>query len=107
MSTEPRRIIPKPTVLDTPEPDMLINDILTIFQNEIAQIANKSRKGIQAGKTLDGSDARILQGYAKMLVELSKEARERSKADDAGSLSNEQLVEAMQLLLEAQKSAPK
>lgn len=104
---EPRRIIPVVN-LNTPEPDTLIADILNIFQNEIAQIANKSRKGIAAGKSLDGSDARILQGYAKMLVELSKEDRERKKSDDgAGSLTNEQLIEAMSVLMEASKNAPK
>lgn len=101
MSTEtPRRIIPTVVSVEAPEPDRLIADILNIFQNEIAQIAMRSRKGIQAGKSLEASDARILQGYAKMLVELSKEDRERRKSDDGiGALTNEQLVEAMKLLM--------
>jgi hypothetical protein len=83
MSTDsPRKIIPKSTILQSPEPDRLIADILNIFQNEITQIADRSRRGIAAGKSLEASDARILQGYAKMLVELSKEDRERRKSDD-------------------------
>lgn len=103
MSTEsPRKIIPATLITQAPEADRLIADILNIFQNEIAQIANKSRKGIQAGKSLEAGDARILQGYAKMLVELSKEDRERKKSDDGvGSLTNEQLVEAMKLIMDA------
>ena len=93
MSTEsPRKIIPKISVIQAPEANLLIADILNIFQNEIAQIANKSRKGIAMGKSLDAGDARILQGYAKMLVELSKEDRERRKSDDLKDMPEEEFL---------------
>lgn len=92
MSTDsPRRIIPK-AVIDSPEADRLLADILNIFQNEITQIAHKSRKGIMAGKSLEASDARILQGYAKMLVELSKEERERRKSDDLKDMPEDEFL---------------
>lgn len=93
MSAEsPRKIIPKATILQSPEPDRLIADILNIFQNEITQIAERSRRGIANGKSLESADARILQGYAKMLVELSKEDRERRKSDDLKDMPEEEFL---------------
>lgn len=97
MSTGPvtRRIIPVNAIREIPEPDTLIADILNIFQKEITQFANKSRLGIIQGKTLPAEDARVLQGYAKMLVELSKEGRERQKAEDLSKMTDAELVAAM------------
>lgn len=98
MSTDsPRRIIPN-VAKQVPEADLLISDILSIFQTQITHFANKSRKGLTQDKSLPPEDARVLQGYAKMLVELSKETRERAKADDASGMSDEQLLEAMEAL---------
>lgn len=106
MSSEsPRRIIPVNQVKQVPEADVLIGDILTVFQNEIAQIANRSRAGIIKGQSLEPGDARILQGYAKMLVELSKETRERQKAEDTSKMTDAELLEAVQVLQNKIKAA--
>src|SRR5690242_2484931 len=98
MSNVTRRIIPVNQIREIPEPDTLIADILNIFQKEITQFANKSRNGILAGKNLSPEDARVLQGYAKQLVELSKEARERQKAEDLSKMTDAELLAAMDTL---------
>lgn len=98
--SEPRRIIPKQShVVEVPQADLLIADALRIIQNEMVQFATKSRNG----KSLSLSEARVLQGYIKSLTDLSKESRERAKQDDLSNMTDEELVSAMQSLL--QKSA--
>lgn len=102
MSAEsPRRLVIKPNnVLVVPEAETLIGDALRIIQNQLTQIAAKSNKAIAAGNTLGLAEARVLQGYIKALVELSKESRERSKADDFSNLSDEELAQLAQTLLQ-------
>ena len=100
MSAEPRKIIPKQsTVLMVPEAQTLISDALRIIQNQLTQIASQSNKAISQGKTLGLAEARVLQGYIKALVELSKEERERAKGDDLSNLTDEELAELVQVLL--------
>jgi hypothetical protein len=100
MSEAPRKLIIKPSnVLVVPEANTLIADALRIIQNQLTQIAAQSNKAISQGKTLGLAEARVLQGYIKALVELSKEERERSKSDDLSKLSDEELAELVQVLL--------
>lgn len=100
MSEAPRRLIVKPSnVLVVPEANTLIADALRIIQNQLTQIASQSNKAISQGKTLGLAEARVLQGYIKALVELSKEERERSKSDDLSKLSDEELAQLVQVLL--------
>lgn len=95
-----RRIIPKSTVLVVPEAETLIADALRIIQNQLTQISNMSSKAIAKGQTLPLAEARVLQGYIKALVELSKESRERAKSDDLSNLSDEELAKLAQALLD-------
>lgn len=108
MSAEtPRRLIAKPSqVLDVPEAETLIADALRIIQNQITQIATQSNRLIVQGKTLGLAEARVLQGYIKSLVELSKEARERAKDDNLANMSDEELLELAQLLIAKKIKAP-
>lgn len=100
MSEAPRKLMIKPSnVLVVPEATTLIADALRIIQNQLTQIASQSNKAISQGKTLGLAEARVLQGYIKALVELSKEERERAKSDDLSKLSDEELAELVQVLL--------
>lgn len=99
MSEPVRRIITN-QIMVVPEADKLIDDAMRIIQNELVKFAKMSKET----KTLSLAEARVLQGYVKSLTELSKESRERAKADDPSQMSDEQLVEAMQTLL---KKSPK
>lgn len=92
-----RKIIPN-QVMVVPEAETLISDILVILQNEISQIAMKSKKGILKGESLGLAEARVLQGYAKSLVELSKESREQKKGGDLSNMSDDELLELVEVL---------
>lgn len=106
-----RRIIPEKTsaikrldagnILLVPSVDNLLGDILSIMEIEIVRFRTKVRQG----KALELKEARILQGYAKSLVELSKEARERDKAQDWEGMSDEQLLAALQAKIDAKKAS--
>ena len=107
MSEEPkRRIIVPPSgqrmieakpvhaelVLE-PTVDTLIKDALTIISSEIAAYKRK----IDRPKTrLELGESRVVQGYLKALVELSKEVRERQEEQDLANYSDEQLVKLLE-----------
>lgn len=97
-----RRIIPKQSsIVSVPQADTLIADALHIIQTEMVQFASKHR----SGKSLSLAEARVLQGYIKSLTDLSKESRERAKADDLSGMSNEEMVKAMTSLMSPQELA--
>jgi len=83
----------------TPSTDALIADAFQVIQSEIVKFANKTRQG----KSLDLAEARVLQGYLKCLVEISREGRERDKETDLSNLTNEELATLVQGLI---KNAP-
>lgn len=78
-----------------PAVEGLIADSLQIIQAELLRYSQKSK----SGKSLDLREARVLQGYIKAMVELSKENRERSKDDDFSKMSTEELTELLQVLI--------
>lgn len=97
-SRVPKRIIPKldpRNVVVLANADALIDDALAVIEKEILKFKNK----VNVGKSLDLAEARVLQGYIKSLVELSKESRERAKDEELGKMSEEQLLTELQTLL--------
>jgi hypothetical protein len=100
-----RRIIPPKSKIEAsnivlmPNVQSLLSDALMVIQTEVARFSGKARKGI----SLDLREARVLQGYIKALVELSKEAREREKNTDLSEMTPEELLELANALIEAKK----
>lgn len=80
--------------------DGMISDALDTLQTEIARYRSKVQRGI----ALNPVEAKIMQGYIKSLVDLSKEDRERAKEADLSDLTIDQLV---QLAASKQKQLPK
>lgn len=69
----------------------MLDGALKTLGEQLGRLALKSRSA-----TLDEKEAKVLQGYIRSLVELSKEEREREKQEQAGdlsSLSHEELLE--------------
>ncbi|MEZ0209214.1 MAG: hypothetical protein ACAH17_03515 [Candidatus Paceibacterota bacterium] len=82
----------------------MLDRALNIIDEQLTKIALKSR---QAGGLLDANETKSLHGHVKALVELSKEEREREKADKTAeqlaSLSNDELLELAKAQLESVK----
>lgn len=81
--------------------DNLLVRSLGILDEQITKLGLKSRSSIFTEK-----EARVLQGYVKSLVELSKEEREREKAAEKNGLEGlswEELVKLGQEQIEKQK----
>ena len=74
-----------PVVVPTLE--NLLSDALSVIGGELARYAQKSKRGV----TLDLKEARAVQGYMNALIQLSKEERERARAEDLANLSDEEL----------------
>jgi Ser-tRNA(Ala) deacylase AlaX len=64
----------------------ILADALDTVANETLKLNLKSRSG-----KLDASDAKMLQGYIKSLVDISKELREVDKQSDVENMSDEEL----------------
>jgi len=75
-------------VAKPPSLEVLVSDALLIVANELSKYRNKTDKGI----TLDLKEARIVQGYMKSLIEISREARESNDSKHLEHLSDEELV---------------
>ena len=100
MSEEPKRRLvvkdPRSTsntvvVSRTTNTSTLLENALKTLSEQLDKLALKSRVS-----TFDEKEARVLQGYIKSLVDLSKEERERDKADtlgDLAKLTDEELLE--------------
>jgi len=80
-----------------PTVETLIKDALSIISSEIS---NYKKKIERPGTKLELSESRVVQGYLKSLVELSKEVREREANQDLANVSDDELVK----LLEGLKS---
>ena len=82
----------------TPSTVSMLDDALGIIGQQIDMFRVKSGQN----QRLDEKEARILQGYIKSLVDLSKEEREREKLDDAlKNMSDEELLELAKKQLES------
>lgn len=76
----------KANVLVMAPVDGMLEQALSILQSELVRFQMKTK---QLNKSLTLAEARVLTGYIKALVELSKESREREKQakfDDMGTL---------------------
>lgn len=71
-----------------PNIDSIMSDALQTLQTEVVKLKSK----VQQGRSLDVKEAKVLQGYIKSLVELSREDRERTKETDLSELSTEELL---------------
>lgn len=75
--------------------DGMLNRALGTLDEQLTKLSIMSRSA-----TFTEKEARVLQGYIKSLVELSREERERDKANrdlgDLGNLTPEQLLELAQ-----------
>lgn len=107
-SRVPKRIIPaqKPrlttaNVTSLASVDAMLDDALGILEAELIGLKVKQRDGIK----LKLAESRILVGYIKSLVELSKEQRERDSQKNFGDMSDEQLLEHFRARVEAKKLA--
>jgi hypothetical protein len=102
MAENKRVIVPgRASVILAPGVENLLGDALRVIELEITRFHHR----LQRGQSLTGEDARILQGYIRSLVELSKEKREREKdeAEDLANMSNEDLVALCQKLIAAKE----
>ena len=77
-----------------PSIDQLLTDALAIMGNEMARMRSKSNKPTGS---LGPQDAKILQGYIKSIVELSKESRERDRGDDLSDMEDGELIQTFLL----------
>lgn len=105
----PRRLLPpQPKTILTATPagrhvtlsndvNGLLDDALSVIAMEIIKYKAKTNKG----QSLDLSEARVLQGYIKSLVELSKESRERDDASDYANMSDSELFELVEKIKKA------
>lgn len=102
----PKRIIPvsqinKSNITALSNVDSMLDDALGILEAELISLKVKQRGGIK----LKLAESRILVGYIKSLVELSKEQRERDAQQNFGDMSDEQLLEHFRARVEAKKLA--
>lgn len=84
----------------------MLDRALGIIDEQLLKIGLKSRQ-----MTLDEKEAKVLQGYVKSLVELSKEEREREKndktAEELKDLSDAELLELANQQLQTLKPPSK
>lgn len=81
--------------------DALLDDALGILEGELIALKVKSRNG----ERLKLAESRVLIGYVKSLVELSKEQRERDAQQNFGDMTDEQLLEHFKAKIEQKKLA--
>lgn len=75
------------TVLTGTSAADIIDDGLQVISLEMTKFLTK----VKRGSSLDLKEARVLQGYMKCMVELSKEARERDRSSDLNALSDQEV----------------
>lgn len=88
-------------ITETANMDALIKDALTIVEKELVRFRHKT--GVQ-DRALDLKEARVLQGYLKTLVDLSREQRDRVKDFDFEEMDTEELINLLQVLIEKRKT---
>ena len=89
-----RRLIKSPVpqedkVVVLPALQNMMDDALQTLSAEIVRFRNKS---VRERTALTPNEARVLQGYIKSLVDLSKESREREDDNDLSKLSDDELL---------------
>jgi hypothetical protein len=97
----PKKTIGSSKVSKVSDVTRMLDGALNTLGEQLEKLALRSRVS-----TFDEKESRVLQGYIKSLVDLSREERERDKADTLGAelskLSDAELLElAKSKLLEA------
>jgi hypothetical protein len=94
-----RKYIVAAKVETAPELRTLLTDALSIYQSEIIKFKTK----VNSGRNLDLSEARVLQGYVKSLVEAAREMRERDDDENKSNskMSDEELLESTKVAVAA------
>lgn len=87
-------------ITETANMDALIKDALAIVEKELVRFRHKT--GVQ-DRALDLKEARVLQGYLKTLVDMSREQRDRVKDFDFEEMETEELINLLQVLIEKRK----
>lgn len=82
-----------PEVLQSPSVDALIADAMSIIEMELLKFKAKVRRGL----SLEAEEGRLLNGYIKSLVELSKEDRALQVGTDFSKLSSEEIADLLKL----------
>jgi len=100
--SQPRAVVPRKSTIMQPNVDDLIDDATNIIAMEVAKFSSKVNKG----QSLSLPESRILQGYIKSLVELSKESRERFNDKDLAKMSDEELAQMLETLLKKKLGRP-
>ena len=88
-----KRVSASQAVLE-PSVQNLLNDALGVIATEITKFRYKVNKG----NTLTLQEARVLQGYIKSLVDLSREKRDAFDNQDLANLDNEEIAALIQRL---------
>lgn len=90
----PQRSLDAAVVIDRVNTvDGMLNRALGILDEQLTKLGLKSRSAM-----FDEKEARVLQGYVKSLVDLSKEEREREKSNkDAEGLKDMSDAELLEL----------
>lgn len=100
---KPKKIIPgrsapkadtpaSSSVIFKPSIENLLNDTLQIIAVEVARYRGK----VERGMPLDFKEARIVQGFAKNLKDLSEEARAHKNDQPLHHLNDEELIQLLQ-----------
>ena len=88
-------------VVEVPPVDSVMAKLVDTLANEINKLRVRSYTAF-----LDDKQARMLQGYVKSLVELSREQRERDKLEDLSKMTDEELFElAKQIIVKREKAS--
>lgn len=86
-------------VMIVPTVDHLLDNALSVLQNEIYALKKKTDDGFM----LDYEEANIMTKYVDALVKLSKESRELAKSDDLSELTNEEIAKLASEILDLPK----
>ena len=95
-----RRIAP--IIMIQPDVPSMVSDALQVISTEILQFKAKVNKGTH----LTTNEARVLQGYIKSLVEISRETRERDDSNDLANVSDEELLKLIEKVKKKTDGAP-
>ena len=88
------RTVPSTSTIIKPSVENIIQDAVDIVTNEIMKMKVKSLQG----SSLNLNEARVLQGYIKSLVDLSKEMRDSRDSEDLANLSDSELLKLIEQL---------
>lgn len=89
------RAVPSNSTIIKPTVEHILQDALDIVTNEIMKLKARS---VHGGGSLNINEARVLQGYIKSLVELSKESRETRDSEDLANISDTELLTLIEQL---------